>query len=74
MVTNLRIQILKFVLSYKSTIKFICLQVVAQSAVNHALWSEGQKFESPLLLLLRGHVKKKKKKLLNLCNFFLTTT
>ena len=36
--------------------------MVAQSAVNHALWSGGHKFESPLPLLLCGHVKKKKKK------------
>jgi hypothetical protein len=37
------------------------LQVVAQSAVNHALWSGGHKFESILPLPLCGHVKKKKK-------------
>ena len=37
-------------------------QVVAQSAVNHALWSGSHKFESLLPLPLCGHVKKKIKK------------
>ena len=36
-------------------------QEVVQSVVNYALWSGGHKFESPLLLPLRGRVKKKKK-------------
>jgi hypothetical protein len=37
-------------------------QEVAQSAMNHVLWSVGHKIESPLPLPLCGHVKKKKKK------------
>ena len=37
--------------------------MVAQSAVNHILWSGGHKFKFPLPLSLRGHIKKKTMKM-----------
>jgi hypothetical protein len=46
--------------------KYMSLHKVAQSAVNHTLSSEGHKFEFLILLSLRRHVKKKKKKIISI--------